>query len=46
MVNALVSQSKGSMFKSTGWLQVDPAFHLSEVDKISTRNFWELSGKK
>ena len=22
------------------------AFHPSEVDKMSTRNFWELSGKK
>ena len=21
-------------------------FHPSEVDKMSTRNFWELSGKK
>ena len=25
---------------------VDSAFHPSEVDKMSTRNFWELSGKK
>ena len=22
------------------------AFHPSEVDQMSTRNFWELSGKK
>ena len=27
-------------------LKVDSAFHPSEVDKVSTRNFWELSGKK
>ena len=25
---------------------VDMAFHPSEVDKMSTRNFWKLSGKK
>ena len=24
----------------------DSAFHPSEVDKMSTKNFWELSGKK
>ena len=26
--------------------KVDSASHPSEVDKMSTRNFWELSGKK
>ena len=26
--------------------KVDSAFHPSEVDKMSTRNFWELGGKK
>ena len=26
--------------------KVDSAFHPSEVDKMSTRNFWEFSGKK
>ena len=26
--------------------KVDSAFHPSEVSKVSTRNFWELSGKK
>ena len=25
--------------------KVDSAFHPSEVGKMSTRNFWELSGK-
>ena len=29
-----------------GGFNVDSAFHPSEVDKMSTRNFWELSGKK
>ena len=56
VVKALDSQSRGLVFKTTGWLQgrlslsggfkIDSAFHPSEVDKISTRNFWELSGKK
>ena len=32
--------------KPLGGSKVDSAFHLSEVDKISTRNFWELSDKK
>ena len=26
--------------------KVDSAFHPSEVDQMSTTNFWELSGKK
>ena len=29
-----------------GGSKVDSAFHPSKVDQISTRNFWELSGKK
>ena len=29
-----------------GGSKVDSAFHPSEVDKMSTRNFWELSAKK
>ena len=32
-------------FSNTG-ITNDSAFHPSEVDKMSTRNFWELSGKK
>ena len=32
--------------KPLGGSKVDSAFHPSEVDKMSTRNFWELSGKK
>ena len=28
--------------KPLGGSKVDSAFHLSEVDKISTSNFWEL----
>ena len=29
-----------------GGSKVDSAFHPPEVDRMSTRNFWELSGKK
>ena len=32
--------------KPLGGSRVDSAFHPLEVDKMSTRNFWELSGKK
>ena len=32
--------------KPLGGSKVDSAFHPSKVDKMSTRNFWELSGKK
>ena len=32
--------------KPLGGSKVDSAIHTSEVDKMSTRNFWELSGKK
>ena len=47
VVKALDSQSTGPVFKTSGWLKVDSVFHPSEVDnKMSTRNFWEISGKK
>ena len=29
-----------------GSTKVDSAIHSSEVDQMSTRNFWELRGKK
>ena len=32
--------------KPLGGSKVDSAFHPSEIDKMSTRNFWELSGRK
>ena len=32
--------------KPLGGSKVDSAFHPSRVDKTSTRNFWELNGKK
>ena len=32
--------------KPLGGSKVNLAFHPSEVDQMSTRNFWELSGKK
>ena len=44
VVKVLDSQSRGPMSKTTGWLQ--GRLSLSDVDKVSTRNFWGLSGKK
>ena len=38
----LDSQSRGLMFKT----KTDSAFHPSEVNKMSTRNYCELGGKK
>ena len=35
-----------SCSKPLGGSQVNSAFHPSKVDKMSTRNFWELNGKK
>ena len=32
--------------KPLGGSKVDSAFHPTEVGKMNTRNFWELSGKK
>ena len=32
--------------KPLGGSKVDSAFHLSEVDRTSNKNFWKLSGKK
>ena len=32
--------------KALGGSKVDSAFHPSEVDQVSTTNFWELSGKE
>ena len=45
----LDSQSRGHVFKATGWLQgwlSLSSFHPSEVSKMSTKHFWELSSKK
>ena len=46
VVKALDFQSRGPVLKTIGGSKVDSAFHPSEVDKMSTRNIWELSGKK
>ena len=46
VVKVLDSQSKVPVFKTIGWLQGRLSFHPSEVGKMSTRNIWELSGKK
>ena len=32
--------------KPMGGSKVDSAFHPSEVNKMSTKNFWDLSGEK
>ena len=32
--------------KSLGGSKVDSVIHPAKVDKISTRDFWELSGEK
>ena len=32
--------------KPLGGSKVGPAFHPSQVHKVSTRKLWELSGKK
>ena len=32
--------------KPLGDTKVDSAFHSSEVDQMSTRNFWELCSKQ
>ena len=34
------------LLKCLGGSKVDSVFHPSEVDQMSSRNFWELSGKK
>ena len=47
VVKVLDSQSRGPIFKKPlGGSKVNSVFHPSEVDKMSTRNFWGLSGKK
>ena len=46
VVKVLDSQHINSCSKPMGGSKVDSAFHPSEVGKMSTRNFWELSGKK
>ena len=46
VVKALDSHSRGPVLNTLGGFKADSAFHPSEVDKMSTRNFWELSGKK
>ena len=46
MVKALDSQSRGLCSKPLDGSKVDSAFPPSEVEKMSTRNFWEHIGKK
>ena len=44
--NRWISNPEVPCSKPLGGSKVDLAFHPSKVDKMSTRNFWELSGKK
>ena len=46
--NTVKNAAKQNYFaiEPLGGSKVDSAFHPSEVGKMSTRNFWELSGKK
>ena len=46
VIKALDFQSRGLVFKTTGGSKDDSICHPSKVDKMSTRNFWELNGKK
>ena len=43
---ALDSQSRVLYLKPLSGSKVDSAFQPSDVDKMSTRNFWDLSDKK
>ena len=43
VVKVLVPNPGVPWSKPLGGSKVDSAFRLSEVDKMSTRNFWELS---
>ena len=45
-VKALDSQTRGPRSKPLDGSKVDSAFQPSKVNKMSTRNFWELRGKK
>ena len=46
MVKVLDSQSGDPSSKQLSGSKVDSAFHPSEADQTSTRNFWKLNGKK
>ena len=46
VVKALDSQSRVPFSKPLGGSKVNSVFHHSEIDKMSTSYFWELSGKK
>ena len=46
MVKALIPNPRVLFSKPLGGSKVDLAFHPFDVDKMSARNFWELSGKK
>ena len=43
VVKLLESQSRSPIFKTLGGSKIDSNFHTSEVDRMSTRNFWKLN---
>ena len=46
VVKALDSRSGAPCSKPLGGSKVESAVHPSDVDKMSTRDSWQLSGKK
>ena len=46
VVKALDSNPEVPCSKPLGGSKVNSAFYPSEGDKMSTRNFWKLSGKR
>ena len=46
VVKVLDSQPGILCSKPLNGSKVDSAFYPSKIDQMSTRNFWELSGKK
>ena len=45
-LTCMVPNPRVACSKPLGGSKVHSAFHPSKVDKMSTRNFWELNGKK
>ena len=45
-IGCWISNPEVPCSKPLGGSKVDSAVHPSEVDKMSTKDFWKLSGKK
>ena len=46
VISSVIPNPGVPCLKLLGGSKVDSAFHPSVVDKVITRNFWELNGKK